>query len=130
MVSFILLPTRNSEEPFKIAVKIINEEESCSPISTYVPLPVNNLKFPVIPWGLFYDSDYEYNEKDLIVNAKKEIDIMKKTGEVIRPIPPHDAYFVTSDKALISGDKSIEVDGMMYFWGWVMAGLEDSIEES
>lgn len=109
---------------FKIAVKIINEEESGSPISTYVPLPVSNLKFPVIPWHLFYDSDYEYNEKELIVNAKKEIEIMKKTGEDVRPIPPHDAYFVTSDQELVSVHDTIEVDGVMYYWGYILDYLE------
>jgi len=56
-----------------------------------------------------------------VKDAKKEIEIMKKTGEKIRPIPfgkSNDTLFVSSDRNLILAFDVVEVDGMMYFIGF------------
>ena len=55
----------------------------------------------------------------MIENAKKEIETMKETGEIIRPIPfgEEDSLFVTSDDTLIRAYDVVEVNGVMYFIG-------------
>ena len=55
-----------------------------------------------------------------IEDAKKEIEIMKKTGEEIRPIPfgeKNDTLFVSADGSLLLGFDVVEVDGVLYFIG-------------
>ena len=55
-----------------------------------------------------------------IEDAKKEIEIMKKTGEKIRPIPfgeKNDTLFVSADGSLLLGFDVVEVDGVLYFIG-------------
>ena len=55
-----------------------------------------------------------------IEDAKKEIEIMKKTGEKIRPIPfgeKNDTLFISADGSLLLGFDVVEVDGVFYFIG-------------
>ena len=56
-----------------------------------------------------------------IENAKKEIEIMKTSGEKIRPIPfgdKNNTLFVTSDKELIHAFDVVKVDDTMYYIGF------------
>lgn len=56
-----------------------------------------------------------------IKDAKKEIEIMKKTGEKIRPLPfgeENDTLFVSADKDLLSAFDVVEVDDIIYFIGF------------
>ena len=56
-----------------------------------------------------------------IEDAKKEIEIMKKTGEKVRPLPfgdDNDTLFVSSDINLLLGFDVVEVDGTMYYIGF------------
>jgi len=58
-----------------------------------------------------------------VKDAKKEIEIMNKTGENIRPIPfghnnSTNTLFVSSDRNLILAFDVVEVDGIMYFIGF------------
>lgn len=55
-----------------------------------------------------------------IEDAKKEIEIMKKTGEKIRPLPfgsKNNTVFVSSDGNLLIVFDGVEVDGTMYYIG-------------
>ena len=49
---------------FKIAIRIINEEESGNPISIYVPPNVRYHEYPEIPWEKFYSDDFEENKEE------------------------------------------------------------------
>ncbi len=49
---------------FKIAIKILNEEESGNPISVYIPLVIRHREFPAIPWKKYYADDFEQNQEE------------------------------------------------------------------
>ncbi len=56
-----------------------------------------------------------------IEDAKREIEIMKRTGEKIRPLPfgvENDTIFVSPDRNLLLGFDVVEVDDIIYFIGF------------
>lgn len=56
-----------------------------------------------------------------IRDAIKEIEVMKKTGEKIRPLPfgdENDTLFVSADMDLLEGFDVVEVDDTIYFIGF------------
>jgi len=56
-----------------------------------------------------------------ITDALKEIEVMKITGEAIRPLPfgeDNDTLFTSADQNLITAFDYIEVDGVFYYIGF------------
>ena len=105
---------------FKIAVKIINDEERGSPLSQYVHVEDERKIYPEIDYSRYYTGSIREFLKDLRGMAKTEIDKMKITGEEVRFIQSkkdeYEGYYVTTrERECKCYEYPIEVDSVKYF---------------